>query len=160
MASTAPRRSSGILLYRHTDVGIEVLIAHPGGPLWARKDDGAWSIPKGLYGPDEPALDAARREFAEEIGSAPPDGEYVELGDVRLASGKVVTAFAIAGDLDPDTVVSNTFDMVWPPKSGRVQSFPEVDRAGWFGPDDAKVKLNPAQAEFIDRLVEHLATRR
>lgn len=133
--------------------GIEVLIAHPGGPLWARRDDGAWSIPKGLLEPGEREYETARREFAEEIGQPPPEGPMIELGEVRLASGKVVVAFAVEGDLDVATVTSNTFEMVWPPRSGRIQSFPEIDRAQWFVPADAKRKLNPAQAEFVDRLL-------
>lgn len=157
-----PRHSFGLLVFRRTDGaasieggslgGIEVLIAHPGGPLWARKDDGAWSVPKGLPEADESPLDTARREFAEEIGHAAPQGEVVELGDVRQKSGKVVTAFAVEGDVDVDTVVSNTFEMMWPPRSGRMQTFPEVDRAQWCGLDEARVKLHPAQAEFVDRL--------
>ncbi|WP_124710690.1 NUDIX domain-containing protein [Gordonia insulae] len=153
MAQRTTRRSAGLLLFRRREQGIEVLIAHPGGPLWARKDDGAWSIPKGLLEPGEDAEATARREFAEEIGTPPPAGPIVELGDVTLASGKVVTGFAIEGDLDTTTVASNMFEMVWPPKSGRLQSFPEIDRAEWVHPDVARVKLNPAQAEFVDRLV-------
>lgn len=158
MASNSHQRSAGLLLYRVRDSGLEVLIAHPGGPLWARKDDGAWSIPKGLVEPDEDLLAAARREFAEELGSPAPDGPVIDLGDVTLKSRKVVTAFAIEGDLDTTTVLSNTFDMVWPPRSGRTQSFPEIDRAEWFPTDVAQMKLNAAQAEFVDRLVER--TRR
>lgn len=148
-----------MLLYRGAGPTLEVLIAHPGGPLWSKKDDGAWSLPKGLYEPDEPPLDAARREFAEEIGAWAPDGPVLELGDVTLASGKVVTGFAVEGDLDTTSVVSNTFEMQWPPRSGRTQSFPEIDRAEWVTPDTARVKLNPAQAEFIDRLRDHLEAR-
>lgn len=140
-------------MFRRSGDGVEVLIAHPGGPLWARKDDGAWSVPKGLTEAGESMLDAARREFAEEIGTPAPGGPVVELGEVTLASGKVVIAFGIEGDLDTDTVVSNTFEMMWPPRSGRMQFFPEIDRAQWFSPDDAKRKLNPAQAEFVDRLL-------
>ncbi|MFW0792304.1 NUDIX domain-containing protein [Gordonia sp. CPCC 205515] len=155
MAPT-PNRSAGLLLFRRRNSGLEVLIAHPGGPLWARKDDGAWSLPKGLVEPDEDLLAAARREFAEEIGSAVPDGPVLELGEVTLKSRKVVTAFAVEGDLDTTTVASNTFEMVWPPKSGRMQTFPEVDRAEWFSAAMARVKLNVAQAEFIDRLEERL----
>lgn len=154
--ASRPDHSAGILLYRVTDDTLEVLIAHPGGPLWARKDDGAWSIPKGLAEPDEDALTAARREYAEEIGSPVPDGPVIELGDVRLKSGKVVTAFAVEGDLDTSTVRSNTFEMPWPPRSGRLQSFPEIDRADWFASAEAKVKLNAAQSEFVDRLMAEL----
>ena len=156
-------RSAGILLYRRTPDGaldgVEVLIAHPGGPLWARKDEDAWTIPKGLTEPGESEIDPARREFAEEIGSPAPDGPVIALGEVTLKSGKVVIAFAIEGDLDTDTVHSNTFEMVWPPRSGKMQSFPEIDRAQWFSPDDAKRKLNPAQAVFVDRLLTALAAQ-
>lgn len=144
-------RSAGLLLFRRRPE-LEVLIVHPGGPFWARKDEGAWSVPKGLIDDGEDEQTAARREFTEEIGTPPPDGPLLDLGEVRLASRKVVVAFAIEGDLDAETIVSNTFDMVWPPKSGRMQSFPEVDRAGWFGVDEARVKLNAAQAEFVERL--------
>ncbi|MDL9945049.1 NUDIX domain-containing protein [Gordonia sp. ABSL11-1] len=150
------KRSAGLLLYRRRAGMTEVLIAHPGGPLWARKDDGAWSIPKGLYEAGEDAEATARREFAEELGSPAPHDPVVELGDVRLASGKVVTGFAAEGDLDAAGVVSNTFEMQWPPRSGRMQEFPEIDRAEWVSPDVARVKLNPAQAAFVDRLMEVL----
>lgn len=156
-ASRPARYSAGLLVYRGAGPALEVFLVHPGGPLWAKKDAGAWSIPKGLCDPGESALDAALREFAEETGAPPPDGEPIALGDVRLKSGKVVTAFAVAGDVDADAVVSNTFEMVWPPKSGRVQSFPEVDRAEWFDPAQARNKLNAAQSAFVDRLIEHLA---
>ncbi len=149
-------RSAGILLFRRADAAVEVLIVHPGGPLWARRDDGAWSIPKGEYAPGEEALDAARREFEEEIGVPPPDGEVLALGEVRLKSGKPVIAWALEGDIDASTIRSNTFAMQWPPRSGRIQEFPEVDRGGWFSPAQARVKLNPAQVEFVDRLVDML----
>ncbi|GAC66690.1 NUDIX domain-containing protein [Gordonia soli] len=157
--SSRAERSAGLLLYRIADNGLEVLIVHPGGPLWAKKDDGAWSVPKGLYDADEPAADAARREFTEELGSPPPDGPLLELGEVRLKSGKVVTAFAVEGDLDAATIVSNTFEMAWPPRSGRTQQFPEIDRALWCDPDTARTKLNPAQAAFVDRLEHTLSDR-
>lgn len=148
-----PRRSAGIVLHRRAPDGSpEVLLVHPGGPFWAKKDDGAWSIPKGEQGDDEEPLAAARREFAEELGTAPPDGEPQPLGEVRQKSGKVVTAWALAGDLDPAQVVSNTFELEWPPRSGRRQAFPEVDRAEWFGLDRARVKLLPAQVPFLDAL--------
>jgi predicted NUDIX family NTP pyrophosphohydrolase len=149
--------SAGILLYRDaaTDPpGREVLLVHPGGPMWARRDAGAWSIPKGAIDPGEEPLQAARREFAEELGSAPPDSEPVSLGEVRLKSGKRVQAWALAGDLDASAIVSATFEMVWPPRSATTQAFPEVDRAQWFGLEAAKEKLNPAQAAFIDRLAQ------
>jgi predicted NUDIX family NTP pyrophosphohydrolase len=145
-------RSAGLLLWRRTSAGPEVLIAHMGGPLWAAKDDRAWSIPKGEYGPDEDALAAARREFAEELGSPAPDGEVVALGEVRQRSGKVVTAWALEGDLDVSTVVSNTFEMQWPPRSGRRQSFPEIDRAAWVDPGTAARLLVAGQVTFLDRM--------
>ena len=151
-----PARSAGILLYRRPAGALEVLLVHPGGPYWARKDEGAWSIPKGEYADGEDALDCARREFEEETGTAPPVGALVTLGEVRQRSGKRVTAWAAEGDLDADAVRSNTFTVEWPPRSGRTQEFPEVDRAAWFAPDDARRALVPAQAAFVDRLVEHL----
>ncbi|MDQ2678783.1 MAG: NUDIX domain-containing protein [Actinomycetota bacterium] len=152
------RRSAGLLLFRRTgDAGVEVLVVHPGGPFWARKDLGAWSLPKGEYDDDEDPGVCARREFAEELGTAPPDGELFDLGEVRLKSGKVVVAWAVEGDLDVDTVVSNVFETEWPPRSGRRQEFPEVDRAEWFPLDEARQRLNPAQAAFVDRLEALLA---
>jgi predicted NUDIX family NTP pyrophosphohydrolase len=149
-------RSAGILLFRRADAAVEVLIVHPGGPLWARRDDGAWSIPKGEYEPGEEPLEAALREFEEEIGVPPPDGEALALGEIRLKSGKLVTAWALEGDIDATMIRSNTFAMQWPPRSGRLQEFPEVDRGDWFTPAGARVKLNPAQVEFVDRLVDML----
>jgi predicted NUDIX family NTP pyrophosphohydrolase len=148
------RRSAGILLHRRGDAGLEVLLVHPGGPFWAKKDAGAWSIPKGEHDDGEDAQACALREFAEETGSAAAPGELTDLGSVKQKSGKVVQAWALAGDLDPETVRSNTFEMEWPPRSGRQQTFPEVDRAAWFGLDAARAKLNPAQAAFLDRLRE------
>jgi predicted NUDIX family NTP pyrophosphohydrolase len=150
------KRSAGILLYRLGGGGPEVLLVHPGGPFWARRDAGVWSIPKGEYEDGDDPLACALREFEEETGSTLPPGKLVELDDVRQKSGKVVTAWAAEGDLDPDAVRSNSFTMEWPPRSGRTAEFPEVDRAGWFGIDEAREKLNPAQAEFLDRLVERL----
>jgi predicted NUDIX family NTP pyrophosphohydrolase len=149
-------RSAGILLYRLRDGEPEVLIVHPGGPFWQKKDAGAWSIPKGEYDGDEDAQVCALREFEEETGTALSPAELTELGDVRLKSGKQVTAWAVEGDLDAGAIVSNTFEMEWPPRSGRRQEFPEVDRAGWFGLDEAREKLNPAQAAFLDRLRDRL----
>jgi predicted NUDIX family NTP pyrophosphohydrolase len=149
-------RSAGILLFRRVGASVEVLIVHPGGPLWARRDDSAWSIPKGECDPEEEPLAAARREFAEEIGSPAPAGEPLALGEVRLKSGKRVIAWALEGDLDAAAIRSNTFTMQWPPRSGRTQAFAEVDRAGWFDPARARVKLNPAQVQFVDRLVDML----
>jgi predicted NUDIX family NTP pyrophosphohydrolase len=151
-----PARSAGILLFRRGGAGPEVLLVHPGGPFWARKDHGSWSIPKGEYGDDEAPLHCARREFAEETGTVLPEGELVELGEVRQSGGKRVVAWAAEGDLDPGTVRSNTFEMEWPPRSGRTQEFPEIDRAGWFGLDEAGERLLAAQTPFLDRLREHL----
>ena len=153
-ATVSRRSSAGVLLYRRTgsETGLEVLIVHPGGPLFARRDLGAWSIPKGELDEGEDPLAAARREFTEEVGTPPPPGEPVDLGEVRLRSGKRVYAYALEGDLDADAAVSNTFEMEWPPRSGRRESFPEVDRAQWFAPEQARERLNPAQAAFVDRL--------
>jgi predicted NUDIX family NTP pyrophosphohydrolase len=148
----AARRSAGILLHRAGNAGTEVLLVHPGGPLWARKDLGAWSIPKGEVDEGEDPRACALREFAEETGTRLPGGALDDLGSVKLKSGKLVLGYAVAGDLDPGTVRSNTFELEWPPRSGRTQSFPEIDRAGWFALDAARAKLNPAQAEFVDRL--------
>ncbi|MGQ4432135.1 MULTISPECIES: NUDIX domain-containing protein [unclassified Streptomyces] len=149
------KRSAGLLLFRHTDRGLEVLLGHMGGPLFARRDAGAWSVPKGEYEPDEPAWDAARREFQEELGIAPPEGEAIELGEVRQANGKVVTAWAIEADLDPAAMVPGTFRMEWPPKSGQVQEFPELDRVEWLSVERAREVVITAQATFLDRLAEH-----
>jgi predicted NUDIX family NTP pyrophosphohydrolase len=154
---TARQSSAGILLHRAANTGREVLLVHPGGPYWARKDLGAWSIPKGELDGDEDPSACARREFAEETGTQLPEGALDDLGAVKLKSGKVVLAFAVEGDLDPATLVSNTFELEWPPRSGRTQTFAEVDRAEWFALDTAREKLNPAQAEFIDRLEALLA---
>jgi predicted NUDIX family NTP pyrophosphohydrolase len=148
-----PKRSAGILLHRVRDGERQVLLVHPGGPYWARKDAGAWSIPKGEYGDGDDPRATALREFEEELGAPLPAGtELAELGTVRQPGGKVITAFAAAGDLDPDAIRSNTFTIEWPPRSGRTEDFPEVDRAGWFGLDQAREKLNPAQSELVDRL--------
>jgi predicted NUDIX family NTP pyrophosphohydrolase len=150
------KTSAGLLLFRRTDDGLQVLLGHMGGPFFARRDAGAWSIPKGEYAPgEEPAWDAARREFQEELGLPPPDGEAVALGEVKQTNGKVVTAWAIEADLDPATVVPGTFRMEWPPKSGRQQEFPELDRVEWFGLDRARAVIVKAQAAFLDRLAEH-----
>ena len=150
------RRSAGILLYRVAGGEPEVLLVHPGGPFWARKDAGAWSIPKGEYADGEDPQACALREFEEETGTALPPGELIGLGDVKQKGGKVVTAWAAEGDLDAEAVRSNTFTMEWPPRSGRTAEFPEIDRAGWFGIDTAREKLVAAQTEFLDRLVERL----
>ena len=129
-----------------------MLLVHPGGPLWQRKDAGAWSIPKGEHSPGEDPLAAARREFAEELGLAPPDSPAVDLGQVTQAGGKTVRAWAVAGDLDVSALRSNSFEMEWPPRSGQRLRFPEVDRAAWFPLEEARTKLVPAQAAFLDRL--------
>ncbi|WP_019203863.1 NUDIX domain-containing protein [Tsukamurella sp. 1534] len=147
--------SAGLLLYRTTGAAPEVLIAHMGGPFWARKDAHAWSVPKGIYTDEEP-LAAAEREFHEEMGSAAPGGPTVPLGSVRQSGGKTVTVFAREGDFDAESIRSNEFELEWPRGSGRVQSFPEVDRAAWFGLDEAAEKLVKAQAVFLDRLRAHL----
>lgn len=153
-----PAPSAGLLLHRPGPGGPQVLLGHMGGPFWARKDERAWSIPKGEYAPDEDPLAAARREFAEELGSPPPLGTPAPLGDVRQRNGKVVTAWALAGDFDAAAAVSNTFELEWPPKSGRTQAFPEIDRAQWFDLEIARRKIVAAQAEFLDRLVALLAS--
>jgi predicted NUDIX family NTP pyrophosphohydrolase len=152
-----PKTSAGLLLFRRAPGGIEVFLVHPGGPFWAKKDAGAWSIPKGEYVQGEDPLDAARREFAEETGIV-PDGELVELGVVKQAGGKIVTAWAFEGDCDADAVHSNIFAMEWPPRSGRQQEFPEVDRAQWFDLETAEEKILKGQLDFIRRLRETLRT--
>jgi len=150
---TTARTSAGVLLWRRRRGELEVLLGHPGGPFFARKDAGVWSVPKGEVGPDEAELEAvARREFEEETGHTAPDGPTIDLDQVRQAGGKVVHCWAIEGDLEPDEAVSNTFDMEWPPRSGRTQAFPEIDRVAWFDPATARTKINPAQAAFLDRL--------
>jgi predicted NUDIX family NTP pyrophosphohydrolase len=146
-----PRKSAGLLLFRRRDTGIEVLLVHPGGPLWAKKDEGAWSIPKGELGAGEDPLAAAQREFAEELGT-PVHGEFIALEPIRQASGKVVVAWAVEADFDPATLVSNPFSLEWPPQSGRYQDFPEVDRAEWFSIEDAERKINPRQLPLLERL--------
>ena len=150
------RRSSGILLHRRR-AGVEVLIGHMGGPFWARKDDGGWSLPKGEIAEGEEPFAAALREFAEEMGSPVPAAEFVPLGEARVTSGKVLTVWAAGGDLDADAVVSNTFPLEWPPRSGRVQQFPEIDRAAWMSLEVARIKLVKGQVVFLDRLAAHLA---
>jgi predicted NUDIX family NTP pyrophosphohydrolase len=150
------KRSAGLLMYRRGDAGLAVLLVHPGGPFWANKDLGAWSIPKGEHTADEEPLAAAQREFAEETG-AQPRGEFVPLGEVTQPGGKHVTAWAVEGDFDPATLVSGTFQMEWPPRSGRQRSFPEVDRAAWLSLDEARRKILAGQRPFIDRLERMLA---
>jgi predicted NUDIX family NTP pyrophosphohydrolase len=149
------RRSAGILLYRRDGVGaVEVLLAHPGGPIFAKRDEGVWSIPKGEIDPGEDAWDVARREFEEETGHAAPPGPAIELGEITQKGGKVVVAWALEGDLDPAAAHSNTFPFQWPPRSGRYITIPEIDRVGWFAPDDARRKLKDTQHPFIDRTLE------
>ncbi|MGB9377733.1 MAG: NUDIX domain-containing protein [Mycobacteriales bacterium] len=152
------KQSAGILMFRRRSElrGVEVLLGHPGGPLWARRDAGSWSIPKGEYGAQEQAIDAARREFEEELGLPAPVGDYLELGSVRQPSGKVVTAWAVEGDLDPSLIVPGTFELEWPRGSGRRQQVPEIDRVAWFGPEEAAEKVLPGQREFLGRLAEML----
>jgi len=150
-----PKRSAGILLYRRRGAGLELLLVHPGGPFWAKKDLGAWSIPKGEYSAGEDAFAVAKREFEEETG-APPQGEFLPLGEIAQAGGKIVTAWALEGDFDPVTLRSNTFELEWPPRSGRVQSFPEVDRAQWFAPGEASAKILKGQSPLIVRLLTAL----
>jgi predicted NUDIX family NTP pyrophosphohydrolase len=147
------KRSAGILMYRRPDAGVELLLVHPGGPFWARKDLGAWSIPKGEYSESEDALAVAKREFEEETGMR-PRGELLPLGELVQPGRKIVTAWALEGDFDPSELKSNLFEMEWPPKSGRKQSFPEVDCAQWFSPADAREKILKGQSEFITRLLQ------
>jgi predicted NUDIX family NTP pyrophosphohydrolase len=151
-----PKRSAGVLLFRRVGGEIEVLLAHPGGPFWKNKDDGAWSIPKGEYADGEDPLAAAKREFAEETGLI-PSGDFVPLGEVRQPGGKVVSAWAVEGDFDTKLLRSNTFSMPWPPGSGKLQEFPEIDRAGWFALEIARRKILKGQAEVLDRLAQYLA---
>ena len=148
-----PKLSAGLLLYRVRDGVVDVLIAHPGGPFWARKDDGAWSIPKGEYTQDEDPWVAAQREFEEEVGLTPPAGARVELGSVKQSGGKVVTAFAVPGDLDPADAHSNTFELEWPRGSGQMRTFPEVDRVEWFPVAQARAKLLNGQLALLDQLM-------
>ena len=149
------KTSAGVLLFRRTGDQVEFLIVHPGGPYWAEKDLGAWSVAKGELDPGEDAEAAARREFEEEVGT-PITGPLIPLGDVVQKSGKRIIAFAAEGDLDPTAVVSNTFEMEWPYRSGQMRSFPEIDRAEWFDAEAAKAKLNPAQAPLVDRALAQL----
>ncbi|GGV23187.1 NUDIX domain-containing protein [Streptomyces griseoflavus] len=148
-------RSAGLLLFRRTGQGVEVLLGHMGGPFFARRESGAWTVPKGEYDPGEPAWEAARREFGEELGLPPPDGEALPLGEVRQSGGKTVTVWAVEADLDPATAVPGTFEMEWPPRSGRLREFPELDRVAWFTLDRAREVIVSAQSAFLDRLAEH-----
>ena len=150
------KKSAGILLYRSSAAGIEVFLVHPGGPFWAKRDSGAWSVPKGEIDGDEDLLQAAKREFHEETG-ARVDGEFVELAPARQPSGKVVHAWAVEGDIDAAAIASNMFSMEWPPHSGMTREFPEVDRGGWFTLVDARDKLVPGQLPLLDQLMRILA---
>ena len=150
------KQSAGVLLYRFKDRELQVLIAHPGGPFFAKKDNGNWSIPKGLYEDDEDPFEAAKREYEEEIGAPVPSGPYLELGEIKREDGKTICAWAAEGDVDESKVKSNTFEMEWPPRSGKKQEFPEIDKALWFNLDSASQKLQPAQVEFLKRLAGQL----
>ena len=150
------RRSAGLLLHRVHDGHPEVLLGHMGGPYWARKDDGGWSVPKGEHEEFELPEDAARREFSEELGLPVPEGPWTDLGDARQPSGKVVRVFALAADLDVDAATFGTFEMEWPPRSGRRQVFPELDRAAWLDLETARAKLVTGQRVFLDRLASHI----
>lgn len=150
------KESAGLLVYRLHDAEPEVLLVHPGGPFWKRREDGAWSIPKGEIEQGEAAIDVALREFREELGQEAPAGDLVPLGSVRQAGGKVVHAWAVPGDIDPASVRSNAFEIEWPPRSGRKQSFPEVDKAGWFDLPTARRLLLDAQRTFLDRLIQRI----
>lgn len=151
-----PKLSAGLLLYRVVDGVVEVLIGHPGGPFWARKDDGAWSIPKGEYLEGEDPWTVAKREFEEELGKIPPDGPRIDFEPLKQPSGKIITAFAVRGDLDLDGTFSNTFTLEWPKGSGNIKEFPEIDRAGWFPVDQAQAKLLKGQRPLLDRLTDAL----
>ncbi len=156
MTAKTPKRSAGLLLHRETAGRTEVLLGHMGGPFWARRDAGAWSIPKGEYGPEETAMDAARREFEEELGVSPPTGPYVPLGETQQANGKIVTVWAVGADLDPESIVPGTFTMEWPKGSGVMREFPELDKVAWWSVDQAAEKLVKAQSVFLTRLRELL----
>jgi predicted NUDIX family NTP pyrophosphohydrolase len=145
------KRSAGLLMFRRHGGILEVLLAHPGGPFWAKKDLGVWSLPKGEYDEGEAALAAAQREFREETGFACA-APFIPLGELKQASGKIVMAWAFEGDCDPATMASNTFETEWPPKSGKMQSFPEVDRVAWFGTEEARRRIHPGQRGFIEAL--------
>jgi predicted NUDIX family NTP pyrophosphohydrolase len=149
------KRSAGLLMYRRGNGGVEVFLVHPGGPFWAKKDLGAWTVPKGQYDESEPALDAAKREFEEETGVV-PRGNFVGLGEVRQPSGKIVSAWAFEGDCDPDKLTSNLCQFEWPPRSGRFIEIPEVDRGAWFSMTEARARIRAAQQPFLDRLLREL----
>lgn len=152
----ATRTSAGILLFRLRDGHLEVLLAHPGGPFFVRKDAGHWTIPKGEVDPGEALLAVARREFEEETGQTAPTTEPIELGTIVQKGGKIVHAWGLDGDLEPTTATSNTFELAWPPGSGRRQTFPEIDRVEWFDPVEARRRIKPTQIPLIDRLEQHV----
>jgi predicted NUDIX family NTP pyrophosphohydrolase len=154
-----PKTSAGLLLYRRSP-GLEVLLGHMGGPFWARKDDAAWSVPKGEYDPGEEPFAVALREFEEELGSPVPADDFLPLGEVRQSGGKVLTVWAAEGDLDAAAAHSNTFTLEWPPRSGRLQEFPEIDRAAWVPVHEARTKLVRGQVPLLDRLLDALADER
>lgn len=153
------KQSAGILVYRRQGKKVQVLLAHAGGPFWAKKDKGAWTIPKGEFTGDETPENAARREFAEEIGQPAPSGTLHDLGTIKRKDGKVIYAFAVEGDMDVAQTHSNTFEMEWPPKSGQMQSFPEIDRAAWTDMSQAPDKMHSGQSVFIERLIEQLGVK-
>ncbi|MGE2715599.1 NUDIX domain-containing protein [Mycolicibacterium litorale] len=155
-----PKLSAGLLLYRVADGVVEVLLGHPGGPFWARRDDGAWSVPKGEYTADDDPWEAAQREFREELGAPVPPGEPLRLEPVKQAGGKVVTVFAVRGDFDPHTAVSNTFALEWPKGSGTLREFPEIDRVAWFPVAVARTKLLAGQRPVLDQLVAAVGAER
>jgi predicted NUDIX family NTP pyrophosphohydrolase len=155
-----PRLSSGLLLFRWRENRLEVLLVHMGGPFWSRRDAAAWSLPKGEHEPGEDSLLAARREFGEELGMAPPSGAAVDLGSLKQPSGKVIHAWAQQADIDASEIRSNTFELEWPRGSGKLQQFPEVDRAGWFEPQAAREKLISGQLPFLDLLLERIGASR
>ena len=152
-----PRKSAGILLYRFQKEGVEVFLVHPGGPFWVNKDKGSWSVPKGEYNDDEDVLKAAQREFQEETGLS-IQGNFIELGEVRQPSGKRVRVWALENDQEVEDIRSNTFQLEWPPKSGKMQEFPEVDRGGWFSIPEARQKILKGQIPFLDKLEEKIKT--
>ncbi len=157
MASMATRTSAGILFYRRTGGRLEFLLAHPGGPFYRARDEGHWSIPKGEPDGDEPLLEVARREFQEETGHPVPNGPVTELGSIVQKGGKVVHAWAVEGDLDPEVAISNTFQMEWPPGSGQTGTFPEIDHVAWFDPTEARRRVKPTQIPLLERLEATLA---
>jgi predicted NUDIX family NTP pyrophosphohydrolase len=150
-----PKLSAGLLLFRRTEAGLEVFLVHPGGPFWAKKDEGAWSIPKGEYAEDEPALEATKREFREETGFE-VEGDPFELGTVKQASGKLVSVWAVEGDCNPERLVSNTCFIEWPPRSGRNIEIPEVDRGEWFAIEAARARIVKGQAPALDLLIQRV----